>query len=545
MLKSLIRIALRNLTRDATYSLINILGLTIGITGSFFLILYVYDDLSFDRYHEKADRIYRISSRFTEPDDAFNWAVTQVPLGPQLKTDYPEVEEAVRLLQAGRDLYRSGDIKYFEEEVSFADSNIFNVFTIEWIEGDPGTALTEPNSIVLTRSFSNRYFGKESPLGKEITPQNGDPLKVTGLVEDPPHNTNYRYSALVSWSTIPEDLGSWGSFFMYTYVLLQEGFDYKEFESKLPMMYENHMAEIFERMGIQIRYEVLPVTYIHLHSDFEGEPVPVGNISYVYIFIAIIILMLLIASMNYMNLATARSSKRAREIGIRKVAGSSRAILVRQFLIESLVLAALSLIISLALCYLLMPLFNNISGKEIGAESLLNPVIMLMMIGIVVFTGLLGGSYPATFLSSFNPVRVLKGELNIGSSNLNIRKILIIAQFSLSTFLVISTWVVFDQLHYLKNMDIGFNKENVLVLSLNSMEMVDKLPVLKQDLLANPLILNAGSANTRIGQGSSKTIMRIETDDGMVERGINNMRVDHDFIDAVEIKLIEGRGFSE
>jgi putative ABC transport system permease protein len=311
------------------------------------------------------------------------------------------------------------------------------------------------------------------------------------------------------------------------------------------MMYENHMAEIFERMGINIRYEVLPVTYIHLHSDFEGEPVPVGNINYVYIFIAIIILLLLIASMNYMNLATARSTKRAKEIGIRKVAGSSRAILVRQFLIESLVLAVLSLIISLALCYFLMPAFNNISGKAIDMGSLLNPSILLIMAGIVIVTGLLGGSYPAVFLSAFNPTEVLKGELHIGGSNLNIRKILTVAQFSLSTFLVISTWIVYDQLHYLKNMDMGFNKENVLVLSLNNQEMVDKLPVLKQDLLANPSILSAGSANTRIGQGSSKTIMRVETDDGMVERGINNMQVDHDFIDAVGIRLLEGRGFSE
>lgn len=544
MLKSLFRIALRNLTRDASYSLINILGLTIGITGSFFLLLYVFDDLSFDRFHEKADRIYRISSRFREPDDAFSWAVTQVPLGPQLMTDYPEVEEAVRLYQAGRNLYKSGETQHFEEEVSFADSNIFRVFTIHWVEGNPGTALTEPNSIVLTRSFSERYFGNDSPLGKELITQNGEPLKVTGLIEDTPHNTNYRYSALISWSTLPENLGSWGSFFMYTYVLLQEGYDYREFEAKLPMIYENHMAEIFERMGIQIRYEVLPVTRIHLHSDFEGEPVPEGNISYVYIFIAIIVLLLVIASMNYMNLATARSTKRAKEIGIRKVSGSSRSMLVRQFLAESLVLAVLSLIISLVLCYILMPAFNNISGKEIGMESLLNPAILFIMAGIVVFAGLLGGSYPAAFLSAFRPAEVLKGELNIGSSNLNIRKILIVAQFSLSTFLVISTWIVYDQLNYLKNMDIGFDKENVLVLSLNNNEMVDKLPVLKQDLLANPNILNAGSANTRIGRGSSKTIMRVETDDGMVERGINNILIDHDFIDAVGIRLLEGRGFS-
>lgn len=544
MFKSLIKIALRNIFRDLSYSIINVLGLTIGITGSLFLILYVFDELSYDRYHEHAGMIYRISSKITETDDAFNWAVTQMPLAAQLETDYPEVEESARFIQSGRHLYSRDEKEFFEEEVSYADSNIFRIFSYTFLEGDAGTALTEPFSIVITRSFSERYFGSESPLGKTLDREDNHTYNVTGLIEDVPWNSNYRFSALISANSLPADFGGWGAFHIYTYVLLQEGFDYKAFEAKLPEMYTNHMAEIFERMGINIVYEVLPITRIHLHSDYEGEAVPVGNISYVYIFIAIIILMLLIASINYMNLATARSTKRSREIGIRKVAGSSRVALMRQFLIESVILAILALVISLILCFLLLPLFNNISGKEIDFLYLTKPSILLSIIGMVLFTGLIGGSYPAFFLSSFKPASVLKGVIQFSGSNLSVRKILVILQFTLSTAMVISTWIVYDQLTYLKNKDLGFDKDNVVILQLTTEEMSRKLPVFKNNLLTNPHIMSVGSANTRIGYGSGKTIFRVESPEGMVERGINNFQADHDFIEATGIRLIAGRDFS-
>jgi len=419
------------------------------------------------------------------------------------------------------------------------------VFSFNWVEGDPETALTDPNSMVITRSFSDRYFGDENPIGKEIIRENGRSHNVTGLIEDLPHNTNFQFSALISRTTLPEDFGSWGSFHIYTYVLLQEDFDHKEFEAKLPLMYKNHMAQIFERMGIDIRYEVLPITYIHLHSDFEGEPVPVGNINYVYIFIAIIILMILIASINYMNLATARATKRSREIGIRKVAGSARITLIHQFLSESLVLILPSVLISLILLYLLLPSFNNLAGKSIGISAILNPVIISSLLAVVFLTGLLAGSYPAFFLSSFQPVNVLKGQLSIGRSNLSIRKILVIAQFTLSTFLVISTWIVYDQLNFLKNKDLGFDKENVITLTMTSNEMVNKVPVLKEKIKAGADVISVGSADNVIGNGTSKVIMQVESPEGMVERGINFFRVDHDFIEAAGIKIIDGRNFSE
>ena len=545
MFRSLIRIAVRNIFRDLSYSIINILGLTIGITGSLFLLLYVYDELSYDKYNEYADRIFRISSRITEPDDAFNWAVTQMPLAPQLKADYPEVEESVRLIQSGRHLYRHGENEFFEEEVSYADSNIFRVFSFPLIEGNPATALTQPNSIVLTRSFANRYFQDADPIGQTLEREDGVSFRITGVTEDVPGNSNYNFSALISRNSLPEDYGSWGAFHIYTYILLQEGYDYREFEAKLPQLYTNHMAEIFEEMGISIVYDVLPVTRIHLHSDFQGEQVAVGNISYVYIFIAIIALMLLIASINYMNLATARSTRRSREIAIRKVSGSTKAALIMQFLTESLVLALLALVISLVLCYVLLPVFNEISGKAIGPEYLGNGKILWSIAGIVLFTGLLGGSYPAFHLSSFNPGTIMKGTRQEGRSRFSIRQLLVILQFTLSTAMVISTWIVYDQLTFLKNKDLGFEKDNTVVLNLTTREMVRKLPVFRNMLLENPKVSHVGSSDNSIGFGTRKSIMNVETSDGMVERGINNLTVDHDFINALGIRLIEGRDFSE
>jgi putative ABC transport system permease protein len=545
MFTNTFKITLRNLIRDFSYSLINILGLSIGITGSLFLILYIYDDLSFDRYHEKADRIFRISSRITEPDDAFNWAVTQVPLAPQIKQDYPEVEEATRLIQSGRHLYKYEEKEFFEEEVSYADSTVFDIFTWPLVEGDPRTALTRPNSIVLTRSFSERYFGKESPIGKVLQREDDNSYTVTGLMEDIPKTSNYIFSALISKNSLPEDFGSWGAFHIFTYILLREGADYKALEAKLPEMYKNYMAEIFERMGINIVYELLPITRIHLHSDFEGEPVAVGNVQFIYIFLVIIVFLLVIASINYMNLATARSTKRSKEVGIRKVAGSSRSVLIRQFLAESLMLTIISLVISLLLCYLLLPTFNNLSGKFIDFSIITSPVILLCLFAVIILTGLAGGSYPALLLSGFNPAEILRGQHRISGSGLTVRKILVIIQFTISTAMLISTWIVYNQLNYLKNKDLGFTKENVITLRLTTREMVKNLPVFREALLTKPGILSVGSANNNVGYGTGKTIIKVETVDGMVERGINNFAADHGFIKSLGITLLEGSDFSE
>ena len=544
MFQNLVKIAMRVLRKDLFYSLFNIAGLTIGITSSIFLLLYVLNELSYDRYHEQSDNIYRVVSHITEPDDAFDWAVAQIPFAPQVKEDYPEVLEYVRYIDAGRTLFKKNETFFYEDDVYFVDSTVFDVFSWKLIFGNAETALNEPKSIVLTRSFSERYFGNEDPVGKSIETTGGESYMVTGLMEDVPENSHLKFSAMVSRNTLPRQMGSWGNFGVYTYLLLPEGTDYKQFEAKISEMYDKYMAQIFEAMGINIEYVLHPLPWIHLNSTFEGEPEPTGSKAYIYIFSVVALFMLIIASINYMNLATARSTRRAREVGLRKVMGSGRNLLIFQFLTESLILTVISVILSLLLVKMLLPEFNQVSGKILDFSYLLDSKMILSLIGIVFLLGIAGGSYPAFYLSRFNPVEVLKGEVSSGYKKFSFRKILVVVQFSISLAMIVSTWVVYSQIGFLKNKDVGFDKTNVIRLNLSTRDMVRQADVLKEALIANPQIVDVGSTNTRVGGGSAKSIFLIETAEGMDERGVNFGVCDDTFIETMGITILEGRGFS-
>lgn len=544
MLKNYFILAFRNLKRDIFYNLINILGLTIGISSSMLLLMYVIDDLSYDRYNENHRNIYRIGSHISEPDDAFSWSVCPYPMAPQLKEDFPRVKEFVRITNSGTSWYKYEDIKFIEENIYFADSSVFRVFTWPLIVGDPETALTEPNAIVITESMARKYFGNEDPLGKVIEREGERSYEVTGVMKDIPKNSHIRINALLSGSSLPNPFGSWGNYGVYTYVLLQEGTGGNEFNDLLPQIFDNYQAEIFNRYNIKIRYEALPVARIHLHSTFEGEPVPVGNMTYIYIFSAVIVLMLIIASINYMNLAVARSVRRAREVGIRKVVGSGKGNLIGQFLTESVAHSLIAMLLSLLVVFVLMPYFNNISGKELDTKYLFQPEILLSLVVMTLLVGIVGGSYPAFYLSSFNPIKVLKVKFNTGRSLLSLRKVLVILQFAISCFMIISTWIVYDQLNYLKNMDIGFDKDNVVRVNLSNGDMIAKSEVFKEKLLESPAIEKVGTSSNTLGDDSPKVIFRIETSEGMTERGLNFFLCDYDFLETAGIKILEGRGFS-
>lgn len=544
MLKNLFKTAIRNIFKDLGYSGLNILGLTIGIASALFLVIYIADEVSYDRYHEKADRIYRVSSHISESDDEFTWIVAQIPFAPQLVQDYPEVEQSVRFIDVGRELFKFEDKEFFEEDFYFADSNIFEVFTYEFIYGNPENALIEPNTIVLTKTVAAKYFGKVNPLNKTLV--NGDDTyKVTGVIEDVPFNSHFRFDGLLSRSSLPKEMGSWGNFGVFTYVLLPENLDYKEFEAKIQEMYGKYMAEIFERLGIKIEYILEPITDIHLNSTNPSEPEPTGSMAYVVIFGIVALFLILIAAMNYMNLATARSAKRAREVGLRKVVGSHREGLIFQFLTESTLFTLLSLVFSIVLVTLLLPQFNQLAGKSFQADVLFSPVVILSIIAVVVVVGILGGSYPAFYLSRFNPVNVLKGEVTKGTSGSMFRKILVVIQFTISVAMIVSTLVVYKQLNYLKTKDLGYDMKNVISLEFTTRDMVNKYPVLKQALLENPNIKHVSSTSTRVGEGSGKILLNVETNDGMQQRGINLARVDHDFVETMGITMLEGRDFQE
>ncbi len=545
MFKNLIKTAIRNIFKDFAYSGLNILGLTLGIASALFLIIYISNELSYDRYHEKGDRIYRVASHISETDDDFTWIVAQIPFAPQVVQDYPEVEAAVRFIDNGRELFKFEDKEFYEENFYYADSNVFDVFTYKFIKGNRATALIEPNSLILTETVAAKYFGQEDPIGKAIV--NGDQsYKITGVIKDVPRNSHFRFEGLISRSSLPADFGqSWGNFGVYTYILLPEDINYKEFEDKIQEMYDKYMAEIFERLGINIEYQLMRITDIHLKSTAQGEPEPTGSLAYVMIFAIVALFLILIATMNYMNLATARSTKRAREVGLRKVVGSHRGSLITQFLTESTVLTFISVVLSIVILVLLLPKFNQLAGKSFDIDIVYSPVVIISLIAIILVVGIFGGSYPAFYLSRFNPVSVLKGEVTKGSSGKMFRRVLVVIQFSISVAMIVSTLVVFKQLSYLKTKDLGYDMQNVISLQFTTREMVDKYPVLKQAMLENPNIKYVGSTGTRVGEGSGKIILNIETDDGMQQKGVNLGSIDHDFIETLGIEMKQGRDFQE
>jgi len=543
MFRSLVKSAFRNITHKFAYSFLNILGMTLGMTAALFLILYVSDELSFDRYHEHANRMYRVQSHITETDDEFTWIVAQIPFAPQVKEDYPEVESFTRLFNFQRALFMNGDIEFTEEDVYYADSTFFEVFTYEALEGSTAEALDQPNSIVLTETMAARYFGGGKAVGNTLK-VGEDIYTVTAVIEDVPGNSHILFDGLVSRNSLPAEIGNWGNFGVFTYLLLQEGEDASVFQEKLKDMYDRYMASIFEGIGITVEYELMKVTDIHLRSDNSGEPRPTGSIQYVIIFSIVAFFLLLIATLNYINLATARSAKRAKEISLRKVIGSSRRLLITQFLAESSLLTFFSLILSIVLLMILLPQLNMLSGKEFTLEVLGRPIAILSLIGIMVVVGILGGSYPAIFLSRFSPVLVMKGVTQSGSSRGIFRKVLTVIQFTISGVMIASTLVVINQLDYLQNKDQGWDMENVISLQLPDNEPITHMQVLKEKLLENPQIIHAGMTNTRIGNGSSKVIFQMETSNGMETRGINFAVVDHDFVETLGITMVEGRDFS-
>jgi len=543
MLKNLIKTAIRHIRKHPGYSIMNILGLTLGISSALFLIIYVSDEVSYDRYHENADRIYRVSSKITEPDDQFTWIVAQIPFGPQVVQDYPEVQSFVRFINMPRALYKFEDKEFIEEDFYYADSTLFDIFTCKIIKGEVRSAVKDPGKIVLTETVAARYFGDADPIGKTLT--TGDnTFEVTGVIEDVPFNSHFRFEAVSARNNLPKQLGSWGNFGVFTYLLLPRDLDVKAFETKMHSMYDAHMKTIFGPVNITVEYILEPVTKIHLYSTNPSEPEPTGSITYVYIFGIVAIFLVLIAAMNYMNLATARSTGRAREVGLRKVVGSRRSALIAQFLSESVVLTVISLLISIVLLMILLPKFNLLAGKQFDLSILYSPVVLVSIIGVVLVSGIFGGSYPAFFLSRFTPTTVLKGEITQGSAGSLFRKILVVIQFTVSVVMIICTLVVFKQLNYLKNKDQGYNQENVLTLELNQ-GMIRRYPVLKQNLLENNDIKYVTMTSSPMGEGSGKLLFNVETDLGMQSRGINFVVVDHDFIETLGIKMVNGRDFQQ
>lgn len=546
MIKNYLTVAWRHLRRQPGYTALNLLGLTIGISSSLIILLYLQNELGFDSYNTKADRIIRISSDLHEPDDAFRWAVTQIPLGPMLKETYPEVEHTVRFNGNGNTTIEIGDEVYVEEDFYIVDSTIFQIFTYPLIEGDPITALTQPNTIVLNRSLAEKYFGPEGDwLGKTFRLDEDQEVTVTGVMEDVPVNSHIIPRALMSATSVEYmQSDNFGGFNLYTYALLHPDTDIPTFERKLTQIIEEHVDPIFEQFNIKINYEVLPIKTIHLYSDFLGEPGVPGNIQYVWVFAIIGIFMLIIACINYMNLATARSARRAREVGVRKSVGSWRSQLIAQFLTESILITFIAMVLSLGIVWAAIIPFNAALGTTLSISTLFSWQILTVLLGIMVVVGLVSGSYPAFLLSNAEPAVVLKGgEASLGGSG-RLRKALVFVQFSISLSLLVCTGIVFDQLNYLQETDLGFTNSPVLRFSLGQADLQDKWPVLAEKFKQIPGVEAVATGNSSPGSGYGKNLTPIEDNEGqMIERGLNFFGVDPDYIPTLDMKVLVGRNF--
>src|SRR5450432_4250371 len=544
MIKNLLLIALRNFKKDKWYSLLNVLGLTIGITFSLFLIFYIKDELSYDRYNTKVDRIYRVNSYIQEKDKNTDWAITQFPLGPTMKKDFPEVEEAVRFSGRERTLFKQGENNFYETKIYYVDSTVFKVFTCNFVEGSAATALNEPNTVVISKTLAKKYFGNTPALGKTLKTIY-DLYKITGVIEDIPKNAHIRYDMLISISSLKNNHNpyEWGNFNYFTYVLLKPGTKPAAVDKKLEEVNKKYVVPIFAQFNVKVHYAITNIADIHLHSKLQIEPEELGSMSYIWIFSAVAFFMLLIACINYMNLTTARSARRAKEIGIRKVTGSSRKQLVIQFLSESVFTAYVAVILSFLLVILLFPAFNLMSGKSFTIMNLLQPFSIFLMLGVGLFTGLVGGSYPALYLSGFQPVSILKGALSKASGNVNLRRTLVVLQFSISMIMLICTWIVYSQLTFLRKKDLGFDKNQVMTVTVNTGEDErGKISSMNNDFRSLPGIKTVGTGNCYPGNDATinLNLFSVQTKNGYVDKAVECYTIDENFLGSLNIPVVKG-----
>ncbi|MEO1451579.1 MAG: ABC transporter permease, partial [Bacteroidota bacterium] len=466
--------------------------------------------------------------------------------GPALKQDYPEVEEYVRFVGAGRTLFKYEQKEIFEEEVYIVDSTVFDMFTFEWVYGNGNGSLDKPSTAVLAQSVATKFFGNTDPVGKRIKTEAGEEYEITGVYADMPKQSHIIANVMFSGTGFDfmRRTDGWGGFSIYTYVLLHNGVAGETFSAKLPEVVEKYVAVIFAQFDISVEYTLLPITDIHLKSDFQGEPQPTGNMSYIYIFAAIGLFMILIACINYMNLATARAASRAREIGIRKVMGSYRSHLIGQFLAESTLTALISFSLALILVFTLLPLVNTWLEVPLSAMALAQPKVLLSMFGIFLIVALVSGSYPAFFLSAMEPVKTLKGAVNRLGGHATLRKSLVVLQFAISLFMLVSTGIVFDQLNYLQKTDLGFTNDPVVRFGFPDEDAQGKWPVLEQKLEAIPQVMATSTSNASPGNGYGKLLWNVENNEGVMEqKGVDNFSVDWDYIPTLEIDIVAGRNF--
>ncbi len=554
MLKNYIKIAWRNLFRNKLYSLINVLGLAIGMASCLMIFLWVKDELSYDRFHRNAGRIYRVERKFDFRDMHGQAPITSGPYGPAMVRDYPEIENFARLdreelsIKDHRNIFR-------KQSLIFADNSIFEVFDFRLEGGDPQTVLIQPNSIALTRKNALKYLGTEDAVGKSLTVDwNGTltDFQVTGILEEVPHNSHVHFDMLASLSTYPEErLSIWFNNFLYTFVLVKEGISVENLQTKFPMLMTKYMAADFiavvgadADINDVFQLKLYPLLDIHLQPGEQFEIEPQGSLTSVYIFSAIALLILIIACINFMNLSTARANKRAREVGIRKTVGAVKRQLWGQFIGESVLLAIIALALAVLLIRLFIPIFNMIANKSLSVAQLFHFENWLILIGITIITGLLAGLYPAVYLTAFHPVRVLKGSVLSGTGKSTFRRGTAVIQFVISITLIIDTLIIFRQLEYIQNRSLGFDKENVVIIPAESKNIRQYIEAFRNNLMQDTRIKSVAVSSSIPGSAMfSDTVFKRENSEDVFS--IIYTATDYEFIDTYELNVIQGRNFSK
>ncbi len=544
MIRNYLIAAYRNLTRNKTYSLLNVMGLAVGIAAFLMISLYVLFELSYDRYHENANRIFKVI--------AGDQAVTPPPLAPALMDEFPEVETATRLIKSFQDLVRFKNKTFLEDQWVWADEHVFGVFAFPLISGDKQTALKDPNSVVLTENMAKKYFGSEDPMGKVLEWSGFDmenDFIVTGIMKNIPDNSHIKADFFASFKTMtnfpsynPENF-DWGNYFCHTFFLLREGSDHRTLQDKYPAFLES-------RTGVKHDWDFFNKRLTDLHlkaADIIFHFSSVSDIRYIYIFSAVAFIILLIAGVNYINLTTALAARRFQEVGIRKVVGAQRFQLIRQFLMESLFLTFLALVMAVTLAHFLMPIFNNLIQSDQSVALFRDMKLLMALLVTGLCMGIISGIYPAVFMANFTPSWALKGTSSTKSRKVRLRNMLVIIQFAISIFLIISTLVTSSQLHFIRNKKLGFSKDHILIIPLTNRNIYKNLFAFKQEILKNPDVKRT-SVSTTIP-------MKIDWHNSFYYRNVENpennhivshyARVDYDFIDLFEMEIVKGRNFSE
>lgn len=558
MIKNYCKIAWRNLVKNKTFAFINIVGLSVGLTCFMLIAAFVYDELSYDRYSAQASQLYRVGIHLDANGGTTDFPMVDAAVGNGIKETFPEVLASTRY-QGGPALFvKYNDKQFKEEKTVYLDSNFLNTFSIPLIEGDQHTALNEPMTVVISNTTAHKYFGTETALGKTLTVGN-EGYKVTGVYDKVPDNSHFHFDMAMSSASIRRNYAeTWSNVTHFTYLVLQPGTDAAKLEAKLPQVVSKYVVpEIQQDMGVSLaeaqksistfRFYLQPITDIHLRSHTKYELEAGGDSNYLYIFGALAIFILLLACVNFVNLSTAAASKRAREVGIRKVMGSLRGQLVIQFLAESLLLSFIATIIALGIVYALLPAYNNLAGKQISFGFFLTPQALLAAAGVCMLVGILAGIYPSFFISAFKPIRVLKGALT-GQRRSILRSSLVVFQFTVSTALIIATIVVYRQLDYMQNKKLGYNKEQVLIIQ-DTYSLGNNQRAFKQQLLQDTRVQSASLSSSvpAINRMDGTQIYAKSLNPGDARNEIQTgiYRVDYDYLPTLGMQLAGGRNFSK